>query len=108
MEDLLERIQASEQEIKSQLEVIHACQIDGIVLFFLSDPFFFYKIPVDVLVGCLFFPPGYWRVLDFDYEIKLLGHVTQLVDSESWSFNKVPLQTSLDELAPLEPRYVNV
>ncbi|XP_024122780.1 sister chromatid cohesion protein DCC1 [Oryzias melastigma] len=75
MEDLLERIQASEQEIKSQLEVIHACQIDG-----------------------------YWRVLDFDYEIKLLGHVTQLVDSESWSFNKVPLQTSLDELAPLEPR----
>ncbi|RVE62366.1 hypothetical protein OJAV_G00156490 [Oryzias javanicus] len=75
MEDLLERIQASEQEIKTHLEVIHACQIDG-----------------------------YWRVLDFDYEMKLLGHVTQLVDSESWSFNKVPLQTSLDELAPLEPR----
>ncbi|KAM7382657.1 hypothetical protein PAMP_002379 [Pampus punctatissimus] len=50
------------------------------------------------------FPPGYWRVLDFDYEMKLLGHVTQLVDSESWSFNKVPLQTSLEELAPLEPK----
>uniref|UniRef100_A0A3P9HHD3 Sister chromatid cohesion protein DCC1 n=2 Tax=Oryzias latipes TaxID=8090 RepID=A0A3P9HHD3_ORYLA len=75
MQDLLERIQASEEEIKSHLEIIHACQIDG-----------------------------YWRVLDFDYEMKLLGHVTQLVDSESWSFNKVPLQSSLDELAPLEPR----
>lgn len=50
--------------------------------------------------------PGYWRVLDFDYEMKLLGHVTQLVDSESWAFNRVPLQTSLDELAPLEPRSV--
>lgn len=43
-------------------------------------------------------------MLDFDYEMKLLSHVTQLVDSESWSFDKVPLQTCLVELAPLEPR----
>ncbi|XP_029359231.1 sister chromatid cohesion protein DCC1 isoform X1 [Echeneis naucrates] len=75
MQDLLERIQASEEEIKTHLETIHACQIDG-----------------------------YWRVLDFDYEMKLLAHVTQLVDSESWSVNKVPLQTSLEELSPLEPK----
>uniref|UniRef100_A0A8C6LGJ3 Sister chromatid cohesion protein DCC1 n=1 Tax=Nothobranchius furzeri TaxID=105023 RepID=A0A8C6LGJ3_NOTFU len=75
MQDLLERIQASEEEIKNHLVTIHACQIDG----------------------C-------WCGLDFDYEMKLLSHVTQLVDSESWSFNKVPLQTSLEELAPLEPR----
>ncbi|XP_042346565.1 sister chromatid cohesion protein DCC1 [Plectropomus leopardus] len=75
MQDLLEKIQASEQELKTNLETIHACQIDG-----------------------------YWRVLDFDYEMKLLGHVCQLVDSESWSFNKVSLQTSLEELAPLEPK----
>ncbi|CAL8248456.1 unnamed protein product [Lota lota] len=75
MLDLLERIQASEQEILAQLQTIHACQVDG-----------------------------YWRMLDFDYEMKLLGHVTQLVDSESWSFNKVPLETCLDELSPLEPR----
>ncbi|TKS81848.1 Sister chromatid cohesion protein DCC1 [Collichthys lucidus] len=75
MQDLLERIQASEEEIKTHLETIHACQIDG-----------------------------YWRVLDFDYEMRLLGHVTQLVDSESWSFNKVCLETSLEELAPLEPK----
>uniref|UniRef100_A0A3Q3QFE4 Sister chromatid cohesion protein DCC1 n=1 Tax=Monopterus albus TaxID=43700 RepID=A0A3Q3QFE4_MONAL len=75
MQDLLERIQASEEEIKTHLETIHACQIDG-----------------------------YLRVLDFDYEMKLLGHVTQLVDSESWPFSKVPLQTSLEELAPLEPK----
>ncbi|XP_037308785.1 sister chromatid cohesion protein DCC1 isoform X1 [Pungitius pungitius] len=75
MQDLLDRIQSSEEELKTHLKTIHACQIDG----------------------C-------WRVLDFDYEMKLLGHVTQLVDSESWSFNKVPLQTSLEELAPLEPK----
>ncbi|XP_054636649.1 sister chromatid cohesion protein DCC1 isoform X2 [Dunckerocampus dactyliophorus] len=75
MDDLLETIQASEEEIKKHLQTIHACQING----------------------C-------WRVLDSDYEMKLLGHVTQLVDSESWSFNKVPLQTSLEELGPLEPR----
>ncbi|CAN9514019.1 unnamed protein product [Ophioblennius macclurei] len=73
--DLLERIQASEEEIKTHLETIHACEIDG-----------------------------YWRVLDFDYEMKLLGHVAQLVDSESWSFHKVPLKTCLEELGPLEPR----
>lgn len=47
---------------------------------------------------------GYWRILDFDYEMKLLGHVTQLVDSESWSFSKVPLSVSLQELGPLEPK----
>ncbi|XP_034466056.1 sister chromatid cohesion protein DCC1 [Hippoglossus hippoglossus] len=75
MPDLLERIQASEEEIKTHLETVHACQIDG-----------------------------HWCMLDFDYEMKLLGHVTQLVDSESWPFNKVPLQTSLEELAPLEPK----
>ncbi|XP_040020294.2 sister chromatid cohesion protein DCC1 [Gasterosteus aculeatus] len=75
MQDLLDRIQSSQDELKTHLKTIHACQIDG-----------------------------YWRVLDFDYEMKLLGHVTQLVDSESWSFNKVPLQTSLEELAPLEPK----
>lgn len=75
MLDLLERIQASEEEIKTHLETIHACQIDG-----------------------------YWRLLDFDYEMKLLDHVSQLVDSESWSFNKVPLQNCLEELALLEPK----
>ncbi|XP_068616496.1 sister chromatid cohesion protein DCC1 [Brachionichthys hirsutus] len=75
MQDLLERVQASEEEIKTYLEAIHACQIDG-----------------------------HWCILEFDYEMKLLGHLTQLVDSESWSFNKVPLQTSLKELSPLEPK----
>lgn len=29
MLDLLERIQASDEEIKTHLETIHACQIDG-------------------------------------------------------------------------------
>ncbi|KAK5892608.1 hypothetical protein CesoFtcFv8_012969 [Champsocephalus esox] len=75
MEDLLESIQASEEELKTSLEAVHACRIDG-----------------------------YWRMLDFDYEMKLLGHLTQLVDSESWAFNRVPLQTCLEELAPLEPK----
>lgn len=32
MLDLLERIQASEQEINTHLETIHACQIDGNLL----------------------------------------------------------------------------
>ncbi|XP_030409610.1 sister chromatid cohesion protein DCC1 isoform X1 [Gopherus evgoodei] len=74
MEDLLDRIQASEEEILHQLQVINACEIEG-----------------------------YWRVLEFDYEMKLLNHVTQLIDSESWSFSKVPLSICLQELGPLEP-----
>ncbi|KAL7886451.1 hypothetical protein AOLI_G00041720 [Acnodon oligacanthus] len=74
MEDFLERIQASREEIEAHLQKIHACEIDG-----------------------------YWRILDFDYDLKLLGHVTQLVDSESWSFSRVPLRTCLEELGPLEP-----
>ncbi|XP_026140198.1 sister chromatid cohesion protein DCC1 [Carassius auratus] len=74
MGDLLERIQASREEIEAHLQNVHACEIDG-----------------------------FWRILDFDYEMKLLGHVTQLVDSESWSFSKVPLSVCLEELGSLEP-----
>lgn len=74
MQDLLDRIQSSREELEAHLHTIHACEING----------------------C-------WRILEFDYELKLLGHVTQLVDSESWSFSKVPLRTCLEELGPLEP-----
>ncbi|NWJ10733.1 DCC1 protein, partial [Crypturellus undulatus] len=73
-EDLLNVVQASEEEIMHQLQVLDACQIEG-----------------------------YWRILNFDYEVKLLNHVTQLIDSESWSFSKVPLNICLQELGPLEP-----
>ncbi|KAK7825596.1 hypothetical protein U0070_016236 [Myodes glareolus] len=73
-EDLLDQIQASEEELMTQLQVLNACEIGG-----------------------------YWRILEFDYEIRLLNHVTQLVDSESWSFSKVPLAVCLQELGPLEP-----
>ncbi|XP_073086117.1 sister chromatid cohesion protein DCC1 isoform X3 [Manis javanica] len=73
-EDLLDLIQASEEEIMAQLQALNTCEIGG-----------------------------YWRILEFDYEIKLLNHVTQLVDSESWSFSKVPLNICLQELGPLEP-----
>ncbi|NXU03056.1 DCC1 protein, partial [Buphagus erythrorhynchus] len=74
-EDLLSLIQASEEEILHQLQVIDACKIEG-----------------------------YWRILDFDYEMKLLSHVTQLIDSESWPLSKVPLCACLEELGSLEPR----
>nr|XP_003224879.1 PREDICTED: sister chromatid cohesion protein DCC1 [Anolis carolinensis] len=74
-EDLLDQVQASEEEIMQQLETLKACQIEG-----------------------------YWRILDFDYEMKLLNHVTQLIYSESWPFNKVPLTVCLQELGPLEPK----
>ncbi|NXO04061.1 DCC1 protein, partial [Rhinopomastus cyanomelas] len=74
-EDLLSLIQASEEEILHHLRVIDACRIEG-----------------------------YWRVLHFDYEMKLLNHVIQLIDSESWVLSKVPLRSCLEELGSLEPR----
>ncbi|XP_060631810.2 sister chromatid cohesion protein DCC1 [Anolis sagrei] len=74
-EDLLDQVQASKEEIMQQLVNLKACQIEG-----------------------------YWRILDFDYEMKLLNHVTQLIYSESWPFNKVPLSVCLQELGPLEPK----
>ncbi|KYO29260.1 sister chromatid cohesion protein DCC1 [Alligator mississippiensis] len=74
-EDLLELIQASEEEILHYLQVINACKIEG-----------------------------YWRILEFDYEVKLVNHITQLIDSESWSFSKIPLNVCLQELGPLEPK----
>ena len=45
-------------------------------------------------------------MLSFDYEMRLLGLITQLVDSESWDFHLVPLSSCLEELEPLEPRLV--
>lgn len=73
-EDLLDQVQASHEELMDHLKVIHACNIKG-----------------------------FWRLLDFDYEMKLLNHITQLMDAESWSFSRVPLKVCLEELRSLEP-----
>ncbi|XP_044150685.1 sister chromatid cohesion protein DCC1 [Bufo gargarizans] len=73
-DDLLDQIQASYEELMDHLKVIHACNVKG-----------------------------FWRLLDFDYEMKLLNHITQLLDSESWSFSRVPLKVCREELRPLEP-----
>ncbi|XP_040287943.1 sister chromatid cohesion protein DCC1 [Bufo bufo] len=73
-DDLLDQIQASYEELMDHLKVIHACNVKG-----------------------------FWRLLDFDYEMKLLNHITQLLDSESWSFSQVPLKVCREELRPLEP-----
>ncbi|CAN2387169.1 maintenance of sister chromatid cohesion [Pristimantis euphronides] len=73
-EDLLNQIQASHEELMYHLKALHACSING-----------------------------FWRLLEFDYEMKLLNHITQLMDSESWSFSRVPLKVCLEELRSLEP-----
>ncbi|KAM4689432.1 sister chromatid cohesion protein DCC1 [Discoglossus pictus] len=73
-DDLLNQIQASKEELLNHLNIIHACNVKG-----------------------------FWRILDFDYEMKILNHIMQLIDSESWSFSKVPLTVCLEELKCLEP-----
>lgn len=46
MQDLLERIQASEEEIKTHLEIIHACQIDGKLCQFLDNNYMYINCTV--------------------------------------------------------------
>ncbi|XP_025120732.1 sister chromatid cohesion protein DCC1 isoform X3 [Bubalus bubalis] len=105
-EDLLDQIQASEEEIMTQLQVLNACEIGGMLAVPLAIRCIsssFTGIGKYTWTPSLCFAAGYWRILEFDYEMKLLNHITQLVDSESWSFSKVPLNTCLQELGPLEP-----
>ncbi|XP_030360694.1 sister chromatid cohesion protein DCC1 isoform X2 [Strigops habroptila] len=125
-EDLLSLVQASEEEILHHLQVIDACKIEGpfhILIFQGASHFKALRsasiVPITSAAMKLIkrikpsrpqagtdqsgFSQGYWRILEFDYEMKLLNHVIQLIDSESWSLSKVPLRTCLEELGSLEP-----
>ncbi|XP_022175056.1 sister chromatid cohesion protein DCC1 [Myzus persicae] len=73
-EDLLAKIQASDDELKDALKEMGAFQIDG-----------------------------KWRVLDFEYECRALSFLLNLIDEQSWPYNTIPMDETLNILGELLP-----
>lgn len=72
MDDLLEIIQASEDEIYYYLNYIEAYKIDG-----------------------------YWRLLDFGYYSEIIDNILKLIDERSLPFDKVPMNEMYQDLQQL-------
>lgn len=76
-DDLLDIIQASNEELMKALFDIQAYLING-----------------------------YWRLLDFDYLSRIFNFILNLVDSNSWPTDEIPELKLLDILQELEPREI--
>ncbi|XP_052777613.1 sister chromatid cohesion protein DCC1-like [Mya arenaria] len=75
--ELLDLVQGSENEINTALHKMQALIIDG-----------------------------YWRVLDFDFLVQVMGHLLQLCDENDWTHSGVPIEECLNVLQELYPRSV--
>uniref|UniRef100_A0A1B6DB07 Sister chromatid cohesion protein DCC1 n=1 Tax=Clastoptera arizonana TaxID=38151 RepID=A0A1B6DB07_9HEMI len=72
---LLELVQASEEELKHGLEELSALSLDG-----------------------------YWRILDFDYQFRVVSYFLNLLDENSWSVHEIPFtetEALLKDLMPM-------
>ncbi|WAR24106.1 DCC1-like protein [Mya arenaria] len=65
--ELLDLVQGSENEINTALHKMQALIIDG-----------------------------YWRVLDFDFLVQVMGHLLQLCDENDWTHSGVPIEEDLE------------
>lgn len=72
MEDLLEIIQASEDEVYSYLNYIEAYKIDS-----------------------------YWRLLDFGFYSEIIDNILKVIDERSLPFDRVPIDEIYNELKQL-------
>ncbi|XP_064605372.1 sister chromatid cohesion protein DCC1-like isoform X2 [Liolophura sinensis] len=75
--DLLNSVQASQSEILEALRKLHACEIEG-----------------------------HWRLLEFDFLTKVLGHIISLSEENDWLSEGAPAEDYCGELEPLFPRSV--
>ena len=48
--------------------------------------------------------PGYWRILETEYCEKVVVAILNLLDENSWSYDRVPIKETCDVLEELEPR----
>ncbi|KAJ2941258.1 hypothetical protein O0L34_g3456 [Tuta absoluta] len=71
---IFDQIQASRAEIDEELEKIQAVYIDG-----------------------------YYRLLEFDYEFRVLSYMLDLIDENSWPIDKISREITLDSLKELVP-----
>uniref|UniRef100_T1IL49 Sister chromatid cohesion protein DCC1 n=1 Tax=Strigamia maritima TaxID=126957 RepID=T1IL49_STRMM len=77
MENLLENVQCSENEMKNALIEMKACEIDG-----------------------------FWRVLEFEYEFRVVSLIVNLMEENSWAKTELLMAEVLDVLDELEPREI--
>ncbi|KAJ8306366.1 hypothetical protein KUTeg_016911 [Tegillarca granosa] len=74
--DLVEVIQASEDEIQKALTKLEACQLSG-----------------------------FWRLLDFDFLTQVLNHIIQLCEENDWLTAGIPKEDCCQTLEELFPSY---
>ncbi|CAB4032442.1 Sister chromatid cohesion DCC1, partial [Paramuricea clavata] len=77
LEDLRERVQASEKELREGLKKLEALEMNG-----------------------------YWRILETEYCEKVVVAILNLMEENSWSYDRVPMKETCDVLEELEPRFV--
>ncbi|CAG9792993.1 unnamed protein product [Diatraea saccharalis] len=73
-EDIFDEIQASRLELDEELEKIQAIKIDG-----------------------------YYRLLDFDYEFRVLSYMLDLIEENSWPLDKISKEVTFESLKELLP-----
>lgn len=49
---------------------------------------------------------GFWRILEIDYREGVVVRILNLLDENSWSYDRVPFEQTCDILKELEPRYI--
>lgn len=73
-EAILDQMQASRAELNVELEKIQAINIDG-----------------------------YYRILEFDYEFRVLSYMLDLIEENSWPLERISKEITLDSLKDLVP-----
>lgn len=76
-EAIFDQIQASRVELDEELEKIQAIKIDD-----------------------------YYRLLEFDYEFRVLSYMLDLIEENSWPLDKVSKEITLDSLKDLVPNTI--
>ncbi|KAM3961440.1 sister chromatid cohesion protein DCC1 [Aphomia sociella] len=74
-EAIFDQTQASRAELDIELEKIQAILIDG-----------------------------YYRLLEFDYEFRVLSYMLDLIEENSWPLDRISRETTLESLKDLVPR----
>ncbi|XP_013191769.2 sister chromatid cohesion protein DCC1 [Amyelois transitella] len=73
-EAIFDQTQASKTELNAELNKIQAIEIDG-----------------------------YYRLLEFDYEFRVLSYMIDLIEENSWPLNRISKEITLDSLKDLVP-----
>jgi sister chromatid cohesion protein DCC1 len=73
-ENIYDQVQASRSELDVELEKIQAIQLEG-----------------------------YYRLLEFDYEFRVLSYMLDLIEENSWPLDKISKEVTMDSLKELVP-----